>query len=504
MADKYLMYINGKFVSSSSKETYNVVNPANEQTIAKAPLGNRQDVKYAVESAKKAFERWQYTTPAERATYLLKLADLVEQNLPRLARLESMNTGKTIKYARDSDFPFIIDNLRFFAGASRTLEGKPAAEYADYHAANNEHKPLGMSFLRREPIGVVGSIVPWNYPLYIAIWKIAPALAAGNAMVIKPASYTPLTLIEFAKLTEKAGIPKGVFNVVTGPGDTVGREIAENSGVDMITMTGNTETGKRIMQYASNNLKKVQLELGGKAPLIVLSDANLDAAAKGAVAGAFWNTGQDCTAVTRVYVPEKLHDRFARMVVNEAKKIKIGNPLSESTDMGPLISSKQREQVEMYVDSGKKQGAKIILGGKRPNMKKGFYLEPTIFTNVKQHHRICQEEIFGPVLSISKYKKTDEAIEKSNDTIYGLAASVWGRDINSCMDISRKLKFGTVWINEHGVLVSEMPHGGYKQSGFGKDLSMYSLEEHTRIKHVYIDSTNLARKPWHYAVYGKQ
>ena len=383
MVDKYSMYIDGKFVDSASKSYSDVINPATEEIIAKVPLGNREDVKCAVDSAKKAFEEWQYTTPSERASYLLKLADLVERDLPRLSKLESINTGKTIKYSRDSDFPFIVDNLRFFAGASRILEGKSSADYADYHK-NNKHKSMGMSFIRREPIGVVGAIVPWNYPLYIAVWKIAPALAAGNTIVIKPASYTPLTLIEFAKLVDKAGIPKGVFNVVTGPGETVGEELASNNKVDMIAMTGNTATGKRIMQLASNNVKKMNLELGGKAPLIVLEDSDLDAAVKGAVAGAYLNAGQDCTAVTRAYIPEKLHDKFVKMLINETKKIRLGNPLNKNTDMGPLISASQRERVESYIESGKKQGANLVLGGKRPNIKKGFYLEPTIFIDGKK------------------------------------------------------------------------------------------------------------------------
>ncbi|MEW6063105.1 MAG: aminobutyraldehyde dehydrogenase [Nanoarchaeota archaeon] len=502
MVNKYRVHINGRFIDSRSKKTYNVINPATEEVIAKVPLCDKEDTKHAVESARKAFEEWQYSTPSERASYLNKLADLVEKNLLRLAKLESLNTGKTIKYARDSDLPFIVDNLRFFAGVARILEGKADAEYADYHK-KEKHKAFGTSSLRREPIGVVGAIVPWNYPLYIAVWKIAPALAAGNTIVIKPASYTPLTLLEFAKFVEKIGIPKGVFNVVTGPGEVVGTELASNTNVDMIALTGDTSTGKKIMQLASSNVKRLHLELGGKAPLIVLDDADLDAAAKGAVTGAFWNTGQDCTAVTRVYVPDKLHGKFVKMLVDETKKFRIGDPQNEHIDMGPLISARQRERIEMYIESGKKQGAKIVIGGKRPNIKKGFYIEPTIFTDVKHYSRICQEEIFGPVLSVFKYRDVDEAVNKSNDVVYGLASSVWGKNINKCLDIARRLKFGTVWINEHGILLSEMPHGGYKQSGFGKDLGIQSLEEYTQLKHVYIDQTNLARKPWHYVVYGE-
>ncbi|QQG40329.1 MAG: aminobutyraldehyde dehydrogenase [Candidatus Aenigmatarchaeota archaeon] len=502
----YKMFIDGKWVGADSGETFEVINPANERPIARVPKGGKSDVKKAIDAARNAFDKgeWPHMTPAERTAVLWRLADLVEKDAPNIARLESMDVGKTIKYARDSDLPFIVDNLRFFAGAARAMEGKAAYEYADFHA-KREHKGMGLSFIRREPIGVVGAIVPWNYPLYIAVWKIAPALAAGNTMVIKPATHTPLTTLRFAELCEKAGVPKGVLNVVTGPGELVGAELASSHKVDMIAMTGDTSTGRKIMEYASSNVKNVHLELGGKAPMVVLQDADVDAAAEGAVVGAFWNTGQDCTAVTRVYVHEKLYDKFTKLVVEKAKKFRIGDPLSPSTDMGPLISERQRERVEDYIASGIKQGAKLVYGGKRPaHMKKGFYIEPTIFTNAPQHSKICQEEIFGPVLTINKFKTVDEAVASANDVMYGLASSVWGSDIRACLEVAKRLDFGTVWINEHGVLVSEMPHGGFKQSGFGKDLSMYSFEAYTRLKHVYVDMTGRARKPWHYVVYGEQ
>ena len=500
----YKMYINGRWVGADSGEYIEVLNPATEKPIARVPKGGKSDVKKAIEAAREAFDKggWAQTTPAERASYLLKLADLVEKEAVNIAKLESMNVGKTIKYSRDSDLIFIVDNLRFFAGAARTLEGKAVSEYADYHK-NGAHKSLGLSFIRREPLGVIGAIVPWNYPLYIAIWKIAPALAAGNTIVIKPATLTPLTLLRFAELCEKAGLPKGVINVVTGPGDVIGAELVANNKVDMLAMTGDTITGKKIMESASSSIKRVHLELGGKAPMVVLPDADLEAAAEGAVVGAFWNSGQDCTAVTRVYVLDKHHDKFVKSCIEKAKKFRIGDPLSEKTDMGPLVSERQRERVEEYIAAGVKQGGKLVYGGKRPAaLKKGFFIEPTIFTNVEQHSKICQEEIFGPVLIINKYKTVDEAVANANDVMYGLASSVWGSDIRMCLDVAKRLNFGTVWINEHGVLVSEMPHGGFKQSGFGKDLSLYALEEYTRVKHVYVDMTGAARKPWHSTVYG--
>ncbi len=490
----YKMFINGSWVEASSGARFDVINPATEEAIANVPKGGADDTRAAIDAARDAFDKgaWSEKTHAERATLLWRLSDLFEKRLLDFAHLESINVGKTIKYSRDSDMPFIIDNLRFFSGAARTLEGKASAEYSG----------MGTSIIRREPIGVVGAIVPWNYPLYIAVWKLAPALAAGNTLVMKPASLTPLTLLEFAKLTEQAGLPRGVLNIVTGPGEIVGEELAKNGKVDMVGVTGDTNTGKKIMQLASTNVKKVHLELGGKAPFIVLPDANLDAAAKGAVVAAFWNTAQDCTAATRIYVHKSIHGKFMKLLLSETRKIRIGNPLSEKTDMGPLVSAKQREATERYVLLGIEQGARLVHGGKRPKTSRGFFFEPTIFDGVDQRMRICREEIFGPVLSVLTFSDVDEVIEKANDVIYGLASSVWGKDMNTTMKIARKLRFGTVWINEHGILTSEMPHGGFKQSGFGKDLSMYSLEDYTQIKHVYIDQTGLARKPWHYVVYG--
>ncbi len=508
MATIYKMFINGSFVNSSSREFDKIANPANQKVIARVPRGNIKDLNKAVEAARNSFESgaWSQMVPAERCVILNRLADLLEKNLHTFAKLESLNVGKSIRYSTYSDFPFTIDNIRFFAGACRAMQGIPAGEYADFHA-KREHKGMGTSLLRREPIGVVGCIVPWNYPLYIAVWQAIPALAAGNSVVLKPASSTPLTTLEFAKLTKEAGIPAGVFNVVTGPGHILGAELAKHPDVDMVCLTGSTGTGKEIMKLASANLKKIHLELGGKAPLIVFEDADLEAAAEGAVVGSLLNVGQDCTAATRIYVQEKIHNKFVRLLVEKVKKIKFGNPLAKNTDLGPLASKAQLEKTLQYIALGKKQGARLIYGGRKPEGKKfekGFYLLPAIFTEVKQKMQICQDEIFGPVLSILKFKTEKEAIAKANDVVYGLAASVWTSNLGRALEISKKLKFGEVWINDHGILVSEMPHGGYKQSGFGRDLSVYALEEYTQLKHVYIDITGKVRKPWYWAVYGKQ
>jgi betaine-aldehyde dehydrogenase len=488
------MYVGGKWVDSESGETFDVINPATERLLASVPKGSRGDVSAAIDAARAAFDSgvWSGKTPADRSQLLWRLADLVEENAGHLAEVESRNVGKTIKYSRDSDLPFIVDNLRFFAGCARTLEGRSAAEYSG----------LGTSIIRREPLGVIGAIIPWNYPLFIAMWKIAPALAAGNTLVVKPASLTPLSLLEFSKLVEASGLPAGVFNVVTGPGETIGAELAMSKKVDMVVLTGDTATGRKVMQMASSNVKRVHLELGGKAPLVVLSDADVETVAQGAVVGGFWNAGQDCTAVTRVIAHEKIYEKLIKRMSEKARDFRIGDPLDEATDMGPLVSETQRERVEGFIRVGEEEGARVAAGGRRPrSMKKGFFLEPTILRDTSQEMRVCREEIFGPVICVYDYSSLDEAIEDANAVDYGLAASVYGRDLVSCMKVANELDFGTVWINEHGVLVSEMPHGGFKQSGFGKDLSLYSFEEYTRVKHVYLDLTGKAVRPWHHTVY---
>ncbi|MFI5225246.1 MAG: gamma-aminobutyraldehyde dehydrogenase, partial [Candidatus Limnocylindrales bacterium] len=457
----YQQFIDGAWVDSAGGQTLAVENPADGQVIANVPASSDEDVDRAVNAAAKAFETWQHTTPQDRSLMLLKLADGIEARADEIGRLESKNAGKPVGAAID-EVPVVVDNLRFFAGAARVMEGKAANEYMTGHT----------SLIRREPVGVVASIAPWNYPIMMAGWKIGPALAAGNTVVLKPSARTPLTALILAEIAAEI-FPPGVLNVLTGTGAAIGDALVAHPKVGMISVTGDTDTGKHIAKTAAERVKRLHLELGGKAPVVVFDDADLEAVTENIKLFGYWNSGQDCTAACRVITGPKIYDKFVATLADQVKTIKWGDPAeSEDVEMGSLIAKAQADKVEGMVERAK-AGAEIVTGGHRPSRPGAFY-EPTVIAGPDQRSEIVQDEVFGPVVTVQRFSDEDQAIAWANDVRFGLAASVWSSDIGKAMRVAKAIQFGTVWINDHFMLVSEMPHGGFKESGYGKDQSMYA------------------------------
>lgn len=480
---KYKLYIGGKWVDPISKEWYHSINPATEQALAEVPKAGRKDVERAVEAARNAFDNgiWSDTPPKERAKILYQIAEKIAENGTELAEIESMDSGATLRKTTVIDVPKAAQDLEIFADFLEKYDPYEPLPWVDFPA-------ISWNFVLREPIGVCVGIIPFNFPLLFAIWNIAPAIAMGNTVVLKPASATPCTAYELAKLIHEIDIPKGVVNVITGPGEVTGEELVTNPCVDKIALTGSTETGKTVMKLATSNIKKVILELGGKSPSIVLDDADIEMTVDGCLWASFFHQGQVCVAGSRLFVPDSIYQEFMKQLLEKIKDIIVGDPLDYNTTLGPIITKDQRNKIEDYIKSGIEEGARLAFGGGRPKeLKKGFFIEPTVFTDVKNDMRIAREEIFGPVLSVLKYNSEDEAIKLGNETTYGLAAGIWSSDIQRAIDLAKQIKAGTVWINDWHLLNPKAPFGGYKESGIGRELGIYGLKEFTQIKHIHVD-----------------
>ena len=470
----FKQYINGKAVAAKSGKTLSVEDPSTRAKIATVPHSGKEDINAAVAAARAAFPSWSSTTPGERSLALLKLADALESQKRKFVVAESQNAGKPIS-AVGVEVDAVVDNLRYFAGAARNMEGKAVAEYL----------PGRTSMIRRDPIGVIASIAPWNYPLLMAGWKIGPALATGNTIVLKPSARTPISALMLGKLAQEI-LPPGVLNVITGPGSEVGAALSRHPGIDMVSVTGDTATGKRIAAAGAESVKRLHLELGGKAPVLIFDDANLELAAETMRAASFWNAGQDCTAACRIVVGPKSYEKFVALLEQQVKTIKVGATTDKATEMGSLISAEQLTRVEGFVSRASKK-AEIVLGGKTIRSK-GHYYAPTIIAGPAQSSEIVQDEVFGPVVTVQRAKSEEQMVEWANDCRFGLASSIWTNDVARAFKVSKALQFGTVWVNDHFTLASEMPHGGFKQSGYGKDQSMYALEDYTVAKHIMVRS----------------
>ncbi len=476
------LFIDGKWVEARTGKTFATINPATEEVITQVAEGGPDDVDAAVRAARKAFDEgpWPKLPASERAKTVWKLAELIEANIDDMGERETLDTGKTYFDSKKIEIPFAAQVFRYYAGWAGKAHGETLPVRDD-----------AFTFTLREPVGVVAAITPWNFPFLLASWKIAPALAMGNTMVLKPASITPLTALRFAELTLEAGLPPGVFNVVTGPGSGCGMALVRHPGVNKIAFTGSTEVGKQVMVEASKTMKRVTLELGGKSPNIVFADADLEAAARGALTGIFYNKGEVCAAGSRLFVEKSVHDQFMDRLLSKIDGLKVGDPRDKATRMGPVVSKAQLDSVLSYIEAGKKDGAKLVAGGERVDIGtgKGYFVKPTIFDGVRNDMKIAREEIFGPVLSTISFDDFTAGVSQGNETVYGLAAAVWTRDVTKAIKAARAIKAGTVWINAYNLFDPALPFGGYKESGFGRELGAYALDQYTETKSVWLDLT---------------